>query len=91
MSETPCAGEQRELDHAYWRANEKLIKGLLAIWAFVGLGCGVVFIEPLNKLTIGQVPFGFWMAQQGSIDVFVILIFFYAWKMDQLDRRYGVG
>ncbi len=91
MSETPRAAQQRESAHAYWRANERLIKGLLAIWAVVGLGCGVLFVEPLNRLHIGTVPFGFWMAQQGSIDTFVILIFYYAWRMDQLDGHHGVG
>lgn len=49
----------------------------------------ILLVEPLNTIKIGQVPFGFWMAQQGSIYVFVILIFVYAFKMDTLDRRYG--
>jgi len=91
MSETPRPAELGETERAYWRANERLIKGLLAIWAIVGLGCGVLFVEPLNRLHVGTVPLGFWMAQQGSIDVFVLLIFYYAWRMDQLDRQYDVG
>lgn len=74
---------------AYWRANTRLIGTLLAIWALVSLVMSILLVEPLNAIKIGQVPFGFWMAQQGSIYVFVVLIFVYAFKMDALDRRYG--
>jgi putative solute:sodium symporter small subunit len=74
----------------YWRENLRLIAILLTIWAGVSLGCSVLFIEQLNKLHIGQLPLGFWFAQQGSIYVFVALIFFYAWRMDKLDKKYGV-
>ena len=74
----------------YWRANLKLIAVLLTIWAVVSYGCGILFIEQLNRFTIGHVPLGFWFAQQGSIYVFVVLIFVYAWRMDRLDRKYGV-
>lgn len=72
----------------YWRANASLIGILLAVWAVVSLGCGILFIEPLNRFTPFGVPFGFWMAQQGSIYVFVLLIFIYAWRMDRLDHEY---
>ena len=74
----------------YWRANLRLIGVLLAIWAVVSLGFGVLLVEPLNKITLGRLPLGFWFAQQGSIYVFVVLIFVYAWRMDALDRRFGV-
>ena len=74
----------------YWRANLRLIAVLLSIWATVSLLCGVLFVETLNTLTIGKLPLGFWFAQQGSIYVFVVLIFVYAWRMDVLDRRFGV-
>ncbi|MBE9031110.1 DUF4212 domain-containing protein [filamentous cyanobacterium LEGE 11480] len=76
---------------AYWRANTRLIGTLLAIWAIASLVMSILLVEPLNTIKIGQVPFGFWMAQQGSIYVFVVLIFVYAFKMDTLDRRYGGG
>lgn len=76
---------------AYWRANIRLIVILLAIWAFVSLGCGVLLVEPLNKFRFGKLPLGFWFAQQGSIYVFVVLIFVYAWRMDRLDRKHGVA
>src|SRR5690606_14426292 len=73
---------------AYWRANERLVLVLLAIWAVVSFGAGIVFIETLNKVSFLGVPLGFLMAQQGSICLFVILIFVYAIGMDRLDRRY---
>ncbi len=73
---------------AYWRANIRLIRTLLLIWAFVSLGCSILFVQPLNSINFFGVPFGFWMAQQGSIYVFVILIFVYAIQMDKLDRRF---
>ncbi len=76
---------------AYWRANVRLIALLLTIWAVVSFGFGILFVEPLNRLSIGNLPLGFWFAQQGSIYVFVILIFVYAWAMDRLDRKYGVA
>lgn len=76
---------------AYWRANLRLIAVLLAIWALVSLGFGVLLVEPLNRFRFGRLPLGFWFAQQGSIYIFVILIFVYAWLMDRLDRKHGVA
>ncbi|HEY9852019.1 MAG TPA: DUF4212 domain-containing protein [Leptolyngbyaceae cyanobacterium] len=73
---------------AYWRANTALIRNLLIIWAVVSLGCSILLVQPLNNLRLGGVPLGFWMAQQGSIFVFVGLIFVYAVQMDKLDRKY---
>jgi len=74
----------------YWRANVRLIAMLLAIWAIVSFGCSILFVEWLNQVKIGQLPLGFWFAQQGSIYVFVILIFVYAWRMGKIDRDHGV-
>ena len=73
----------------YWRANVRLIRNLLLVWAFVSLGCGILFVPLLNLINLGNLPLGFWMAQQGSIFTFVILIFVYAVQMDKLDRKYG--
>ena len=73
---------------AYWRANTILIRNLLIVWAFVSLGCSILFVPLLNHISLGNVPLGFWMAQQGSIFTFVILIFIYAIRMDKLDRKY---
>lgn len=84
---TPASAANRA---AYWRANVKCIATLLAIWAVVSFGCSILFIEQLNKFQIGQLPLGFWFAQQGSIYVFVLLIFVYAFVMDRLDHKYGV-
>ncbi|HYF00209.1 MAG TPA: DUF4212 domain-containing protein [Planctomycetota bacterium] len=75
---------------AYWKANRRLILILLSIWAFVSLGCGILLVEPLNKIPFFGVPLGFWFAQQGSIYVFVALIFIYAWRMDRIDRDHDV-
>jgi len=72
----------------YWKANATLIAILLAIWAFVSLGCGILWVEPLNKVSLFGAPLGFWMAQQGSIYIFVILIFVYARLMDKIDHQY---
>ena len=73
---------------AYWRANKALIRNLLIIWASVSLGCSILLVQPLNNISIGNLPLGFWMAQQGSIFVFVILIFVYAKQMDKIEARY---
>jgi putative solute:sodium symporter small subunit len=74
---------------AYWRKNTALIRNLLLIWALVSLGFSILLVQPLNSIQLGKVPLGFWMAQQGSIYVFVALIFVYAVQMDKLDRKYG--
>lgn len=83
------SGEQRERDLRYWRANLRIIVVLLSIWAFASLGCSVLFIDVLNRVKFGQVPLGFWMAQQGTIYLFVVLIGIYVWLMDGLDREHG--
>ena len=77
-----------EEDRQYWAANKKLITILLSIWAFVSYGCGILFVVPLNNIQFFGVPFGFWMAQQGSIYVFIILIMVYAKRMDTIDHRF---
>lgn len=77
-----------EEPNGYWKANNRLILKLLAVWAFVSYGCGILFIEQLNTIQFFGLPLGFWIAQQGSIYVFVVLIFVYAWRMDKLDRDY---
>ncbi|MGY8770447.1 MAG: DUF4212 domain-containing protein [Pirellulales bacterium] len=74
----------------YWNANLRLIIVLLSIWAFVSFGCSVLWIEWLNQFKIGTLPLGFWIAQQGAIYVFVILIFVYALAMDYYDRKFNV-
>jgi putative solute:sodium symporter small subunit len=75
---------------AYWRANLRLLTGCLLVWFIVSYGFGILFVEQLNAVRIGGFMLGFWFAQQGSIYVFVALIFFYAWRMNKMDRQYDV-
>ena len=75
----------------YWRANLTLVKVLLSIWAIAGFGLSIFLIEPANQIKVGQIGFGFWMAQQGSIFVFVVLVLVYALAMDWIDRRHKVN
>lgn len=75
---------------AYWRANIRLMCGLLVVWFVVSFGFGILAVEPLNTIQFFGFKFGFWWAQQGSIYVFVVLIFVYAWRMRKIDRQFGV-
>lgn len=74
----------------YWRRTLTRILVLLAIWLLVGPLMSIVFVEQLNRFSLGGVPFGFWMGQQGSIYVFVLLIFANAWLADRQDREFDV-
>ncbi len=74
----------------YWRTNLCYLAILLSIWFVVSYGFGILFVEQLNQIRIGGFKLGFWFAQQGSIYVFVILIFVYVWLMNRLDQRFGV-
>ena len=74
----------------YWRANLQLMAVLLAIWFTVSFGFGILLRPWLDMVSIGGAPLGFWFAQQGSIFVFVGLIFYYAHAMNRLERRFGV-
>lgn len=76
-------------DHgAYWNANISLIIKLLVIWFTVPFLGGIVFVDLLNAISLGGYPLGFWIAQQGSIYLFVVLIFYYAKKMAALDEQF---
>ncbi|MBW4563786.1 MAG: DUF4212 domain-containing protein [Mojavia pulchra JT2-VF2] len=75
---------------SYWRANTALIRNLLIVWALVSLVFSILLVQPLNSIRFFGVPFGFWMAQQGSILIFVALIFIYAFQMDKLDRKHNI-
>ena len=75
----------------YWKANVRLIFGCLAVWAFVSYGCAILFRPLLAGIPAGGTDLGFWFAQQGSILTFIVLIFFYAWKMNKLDQKFGLG
>ena len=74
----------------YWQANLKLMTLCLIIWFVVSYLFGIILVEPLNNIRIGGYKLGFWFAQQGSIYIFVALIFFYAKRMHKLDREHNV-
>ena len=74
----------------YWRRNLSLMIKMLVIWFVVSYGCGILLVDVLNQIQIGGYKLGFWFSQQGSIYVFVALIFYYAKKMGDLDREFGV-
>ncbi len=75
---------------AYWKRNLSLMVKLMVIWFVVSYGCGILLVDVLNQIQIGGYKLGFWFAQQGSIYVFVVLIFVYRWRMNALDREFGV-
>jgi putative solute:sodium symporter small subunit len=75
---------------AYWKANLKLIASCLTVWFVVSYLFGILLVDQLNAISIGGYQLGFWFAQQGSIYVFVVLIFFYAFRMNKLDRKFDV-
>ena len=75
---------------AYWQENIRTVLLLLAVWFVVSFGMGIIFADELDRIHFFGFHFGFWMAQQGSIFCFVILIFVYVFKMNKLDRKYGV-
>lgn len=86
---------ERETDRStreetYWQQNLRLVALCLAVWFVVSFGFGILLVDWLNRFRVGGYPLGFWFAQQGSIFVFVGLIFFYAWRMNALDRRHDV-
>ncbi|RJX35764.1 MAG: DUF4212 domain-containing protein [Desulfurivibrio sp.] len=74
----------------YWKINLALMVVLLAIWATVSYGCGILFVEQLNAIKIAGFPLGFWFAQQGAIYVFVALIFIYYLIMKKVDEEFDV-
>ena len=84
------AASQGTDTNRYWRANLRLLGGLLVVWFAVSFGCGILLVEPLNQIRIGEAKLGFWFAQQGSIYVFLVLIGIYVVAMNRLDRRHGV-
>ena len=75
---------------AYWSANIRLVSVCLVIWAIVSFGFGILLRPMLAGISVGGTDLGFWFAQQGSILVFLAIIFFYAWRMNKLDAEHGV-
>lgn len=79
-----------ESGKGYWRANIRLIVACLILWALCSFGFGILLRPLLSGISVGGTDLGFWFAQQGSILVFLALIFFYAWRMNSLDRKHSV-
>jgi putative solute:sodium symporter small subunit len=75
---------------AYWKKNLQYLFILLIVWFAVSFGAGILFAEELNAIKIGGFKLGFWFAQQGSIYVFIILIFAYVYLMNRLDKKFDV-
>lgn len=73
----------------YWKTNLKYLSVLLAIWFLVSFGFGILLVDLLNQIQIGGFKLGFWFAQQGSIYIFVALIFVYVFLMNRLDDKTG--
>jgi putative solute:sodium symporter small subunit len=85
MNQLPTAEEKRD----YWSKSIKLVFILLSIWFLASFGCGILFRTWLDEHfpKIGNAPFGFWMAQQGSIIVFILILIAYAKVMERLDKQ----
>ncbi len=75
----------------YWKSNIRLVLSLLGIWFFISFGCGILLADTLDEIRIGGFKLGFWIAQQGAILVFVILIYVYIYLMDKLDDAYNLN
>jgi putative solute:sodium symporter small subunit len=88
-SQTAQASARAKEDKAYWAANVRIILISLVIWATVSFGFGILLRPLLSGISVGGTDLGFWFAQQGSILVFLALIFFYAWRMNKLDKEFG--
>ncbi|OED50063.1 DUF4212 domain-containing protein [Leisingera sp. S232] len=88
--QTTHAAHTAKADKGYWAANVRIILVSLVIWAVVSFGFGILLRPALSGIRVGGSDLGFWFAQQGSILVFLGLIFFYAFRMNKLDREFGV-
>lgn len=88
--QTSSSGPTPEQAKAYWVANVRLMTVLLSVWFLVSYGCGILFREALDAVSIGGAPLGFWFAQNGSIYVFMALIIIYARQMAALERKYNI-
>ena len=87
---TKMAFKDEEQAKAYWAENISLLFKLLAVWFIVSFGFGILLVDVLNEVRFFGFKLGFWFAQQGAIYTFVALIFVYVFKMNTLDKKYGV-
>ena len=77
-------------EKVYWKKNIRIVLSLLAVWFFVSFGMGILLVDVLDNFRLFGFKLGFWMAQQGSIFCFVILIFVYVYRMNKLDHQYDM-
>lgn len=91
LDRPPAGGLTPEKRAEYWRRNLRLVLSLLIVWAAVSFGCGILLHPWLDQWMMpgSGFPIGFWFAQQGSILVFIAIVFFYANRMNKLDREFG--
>ena len=82
--------EKAKSPKVYWQRNLKLLAILLSIWFVVSYGFGILWVDQLNQIRIGGFKLGFWFAQQGSIYVFILLIFYYVYAMNKLDKEFDL-
>ena len=71
----------------YWKSNLRIVFSLLVIWFIASFGFGIIFSDMLDQIKVGGFKLGFWFAQQGSIYIFVLIIFVYVWLMKRIDKR----
>ena len=71
----------------YWKANLRIVSSLMVVWFIASFGFGIIFSDHLDEIKFGGFKLGFWFAQQGSIYVFVVLVFVYVWLMKRLDKK----
>jgi len=81
---------ENDNSRAYWKATIGLLTKILIVWFLVSFGAGILFADVLNNIKLGGYPLGFFFAQQGSIYVFIALIFYYSKKMGDIDRQFDV-
>jgi putative solute:sodium symporter small subunit len=77
-------------NNSYWSENIRLMLALMLVWFLVSFGCGILWVDYLDQFKFFGYKLGFWFSQQGSIYVFIILIFVYAWRMNKIDEKYEV-
>ena len=78
---------QNTPSQSYWKSNIRILVALLAVWFVASFGFGILWSDALDEIKIGGFKLGFWFAQQGSIYIFVIIIFLYVWLMKRLDKK----
>jgi|TARA_B100000809_G_scaffold84373_1_gene82830 putative solute:sodium symporter small subunit len=81
--------KESERNTSYWKANLKIISWLMIVWFLCSFGFGIIFSDTLDQFRIGGFKLGFWFAQQGSIYIFILLVFVYVYLMNKLDKNYA--